>query len=105
MPTPPIHLNNLAVAVQNAVEQALGKQGAVPLGHLWVGFVAPDTIATEVNANKIATLLAKEGEVTGVGSVAQLGAAAGTQAKGAAPAVRPDLHIIGLIYAPRATKS
>jgi hypothetical protein len=95
MPTPPIRLDELAVAVQTAVQQTLAKHGAVPINQLWVGFVAPDAIANLENANKVATTLAKETGATGAaGSIAQLGAA------GAAPSIKPG-HLIGLIYKPQ----
>ena len=90
-----IPLNQVAVAVQNAVEQVLGKHGALGIEKLWVGFVAPDTIATEANANKIASVLGKEGGIAVQPSVAvQGGAAAGQQA------IQKPGHIIGIVYAP-----
>ena len=46
MSAPRVPLNELAAAVQNAVEQTLAKHGTVPIEKLWVGFVAPDKIAT-----------------------------------------------------------
>ena len=46
MSTPPIQLENLAVAVQSAVQQVLAQHGAVPINKIWVGFVAPDNLAT-----------------------------------------------------------
>src|SRR5258708_10722510 len=58
-----VPLNELAVAVQSAVEQVLGKHGAVPIEKIWVGFVAPDTIANEANAQKVAAVLGKEAGV------------------------------------------
>ena len=45
MSTPRVNLTELAVAVQNAVQQTLAKHGAVPVDHLWVGFVAPEAVA------------------------------------------------------------
>ena len=41
-----VPLGELEAAVQSAVEQVLGKKGAVPIDQLWVGFVAPENIAT-----------------------------------------------------------
>jgi hypothetical protein len=97
MPTPPIRLDELAAAVQTAVQQTLAKHGAVPINQLWVGFVAPETIANLENANKVATTLAKEtGAVGAAGSIAQLGAAG----PGATPSIKPG-HLIGLIYKPQ----
>ena len=98
MPTPPIHLDQLSSAVQSAVEQALAKHGAVPIEKLWVGFVAPEALATQDNANKIAAALGKLGGVQGVGTVAQLAAApAGTHTEGL---TKPG-HIIGIVYSPK----
>lgn len=105
MPTPPIQLENLAVAVQNAVQQVLAQHGAVPINKIWVGFVAPDNLATIENANKIAALLGKEGGIHGaVGSVGQLAAAgaAGEHAAGTVP--KPPGHIIGIVYQPALKK-
>ena len=56
-----VPLGDLEVAVQNAVEQALGKKGAVPIGRLWVGFVAPENIATQQLANEIASKVSGTG--------------------------------------------
>jgi hypothetical protein len=100
MPTPPIQLENLAVAVQSAVQQVLAQHGAVSIDKIWVGFVAPENLATIQNANRVAAVLAKEGGVQGgVGSVGQLAAgAAGTQAAGI---VKPPGHIIGIVYSPK----
>lgn len=98
MPSPPIKLDELALAVQNAVQQTLAKHGAVPIDHLWVGFVAPDAIANLENATKVATTLAHATAAAGAaGSVAQLSAAGAAAEK--AP-LKPG-HIIGLIYAPK----
>jgi hypothetical protein len=101
MPTPPIHLDQLSSAVQSAVEQALAKHGAVSIDKLWFGFVAPDAVATQENANKIAASLGKIGGVQGAGSVAQISAAAGTHTEGL---TKPG-HIIGIVYVPKAVKS
>ena len=75
MPPPSLHLNQLAAAVQNAVEQTLAKHGAVPIDKLWIGFVAPENLATLENANKIAHTLGREGGVAAQGSVATLSGA------------------------------
>ncbi|HEY6375773.1 MAG TPA: hypothetical protein VIX90_09655 [Edaphobacter sp.] len=102
MPTPPIQLENLAVAVQNAVQQVLAQHGAVPINKIWVGFVAPENLATIENANKVAALLGKEGGIHGaVGSVGQL-AAVGEHAAGTVP--KPPGHIIGIVYQPALKK-
>jgi hypothetical protein len=103
MPTPPIQLENLAVAVQNAVQQVLAQHGAIPINKIWVGFVAPDNLATIENANKVAALLGKEGGIHGgVGSVGQL--AAGTAGPQAGGIVKPPGHIIGIVYQPALKK-
>lgn len=102
MPTPPIQLENLAVAVQSAVEQVLAQHGAVPIDKIWVGFVAPDNLATIENANKIAALLGKEGGVQGgIGSVGQLAAAGAPAAATEKGIVKPPGHIIGIVYQPK----
>jgi hypothetical protein len=99
MPSPPIKLDELALAVQNAVQQTLAKHGAVPINQLWVGFVAPETLATLDSATKVATTLAREtGAIGATGSIAQLGAAPG--AAGEHLPVKPG-HLIGLIYKPQ----
>jgi hypothetical protein len=98
-PKHPVPLNELAVAVQSAVEQVLGKHGAVPIDKLWVGFVAPDNIASLENANKIASLLGKEAGVVVQGSVGQLGG--GAVGASHTEAARLPGHIIGLIHKPQ----
>lgn len=100
MGTPHVPLNELAVAVQNAVEQTLAKHGAVPIDKLWVGFVAPEKIATLESAQTIAGILGREAGVQGQPSVAQVGGGAVGEAKGALPPHR----IIGLIYEPKLPK-
>ena len=94
-----VPLQALTVAVQNAVKQVLAQHGAVDVGHLWVGFVAPDTIATQENALKVAQALGRTeaGGANVQASIAQLSAGVGAE-KGVIP---PKGHIIGLIYAPK----
>ncbi len=90
-----VPLNELNVAVQNAVKQALGKHGG-PIGQIWVGFVAPENVATEEAVGKVAAELSKgaSGKVQ-----ASVQALESTGAAGAGPTlVRP--RIIGLIYDP-----
>lgn len=96
MPSHSVPLNELNVAVQNAVKQALGKHGAVPIDQIWVGFVAPENVATEEAAGKVAAELAKgaSGKVQ-----ASVQALASTGAAGAGPKFVPH-RIIGLIYDP-----
>jgi hypothetical protein len=101
----PIPLNELAVAVQNAVEQVLGKKGAVPVEKLWVGFVAPDAIANEEVAIKVAEQLGKEGGVKAQPSVAQqIGAGGVNQAAAEAAHLQKQIRIIGLVYTPKAER-
>ncbi|HWY53736.1 MAG TPA: hypothetical protein VNZ03_04695 [Terriglobales bacterium] len=102
-----IPLNELAVAVQSAVEQVLGKHGAVPIEKLWVGFVAPDALANEEAAGKLAARLGKEGGVHGQPSVAQqvvsVGAS-GPAAEEVTPQLQKQIRIIGLMYSPKAER-
>jgi hypothetical protein len=100
MSAPRVPLNELAAAVQNAVEQTLAKHGAVSIEKLWVGFVAPDKIATAESAQQVANVLAKEAGVRGQPSVGQLGGAA----VGAAQAQVTPHRIIGLIYEPKSVR-
>ncbi len=93
----PVPLHELSAAVQDAVQRVLAQHGAVPIDKLWVGFVAPENLATRANADKLAAMLGKEGGVTGQGSVAQF-----TAAEGALP-TKPG-HIIGLVYSPKVAK-
>jgi len=90
-----VPLGDLEVAVQNAVEQALGKKGAVPIGQLWVGFVAPESIATQQLANEVASKVGGPGAIGSIGSVGA-GAAAGAQKTEAAT----NLRILGYIHKP-----
>ena len=98
-----VPLNELAVAVQSAVEQVLGKHNAVGIDKLWVGFVAPDTIATQENANKIAAHIGKEAGVTAVASMGQLGGPAAAGGIHTEALKRPG-HIIGLVFQPHVQK-
>jgi hypothetical protein len=102
----PIPLNELAVAVQNAVEQVLGKHGAVPIDKLWVGFVAPDAIANEEVAGKLAARLGKEAGVHVQASVAQPIATVGAaERSGEVKAhLQKQTRIIGLMYSPKAER-
>ena len=103
MSSPHVPLNELAVAVQNAVEQVLAKHGAVSVDKLWVGFVAPDNIATQENAAILAAQIGREAGVQAQASVAQQLAAPAGSAAHEAHAVKPG-HIIGLVYAPKTLK-
>lgn len=99
MPPPTVPIKELTTAVQSAVKQVLAKHGAVDVGHLWVGFVAPDAIATQDSALQVAQALGKGAGVAVQPSVAQL-SATGAPAAGGLP-IPPKGHIIGLIYSPR----
>lgn len=98
MGVPHVPLNELAAAVQSAVEQTLAKHGAVPIDKLWVGFVAPDKIATIESAQQLAGVLQKEAGVHGQPSVGQLAGGAVGEAK---EGLLPHHKIIGLIYQPK----
>jgi hypothetical protein len=90
-----VPLGELEVAVQNAVEQVLGKKGAVPIDQLWVGFVAPENIATQQLANEVAAKIGGPGAVGSVGSaISAAGGAARTEAL-------VNLHICGYIHKPQ----
>lgn len=97
-----VPLNELAVAVQSAVEQVLGKHGAVPIDKLWVGFVAPDAIANEATAQKIAAALGKQAGVHVQAAVAQefIAPPAATAQHEAKLAIQKPGHIIGLVFSP-----
>ena len=90
--------------VQNAVEQVLGKHGAaVPIDKLWVGFVAPENIASQENADKIAVQLGREAGATVHGSVAQLGSPAASSGAHTEALKLPG-HIIGIVFQSKLVK-
>lgn len=94
-----VPLDELAAAVQHAVQQVLGKQAAIPIDKVWVGFVAPDNLATPEIAGKVAAELGREAGVNATGSVAQqLAVPSAGQAQ--QQLVKPG-HIIGLIFNPQ----
>jgi hypothetical protein len=90
----PVPLGELEVAVQSAVEQVLGKKGAVPIGQLWVGFVAPENIATQQLANEVAAKVGGPGAVGSVGSAVSAAGGVRTEAL-------VNLHICGYIHKPQ----
>jgi hypothetical protein len=92
-----VPLTELEVAVQSAVDQVLGKAGKVPIGQLWVGFVAPEKIATQELANEIASKVGGPGAVGSIGSV--VGATQGGAHKEELPL--PNVRICGYIHQPR----
>lgn len=96
-----VPLNELAVAVQSAVEQVLAKHGAVTIDKLWVGFVAPDTLqVSQAEAAKIASHIA-----TGPAAHASVVALpAGTTTGVHTEALQKPGHIIGLIFQPKLDK-
>jgi len=95
-----IPLNEVETAVQSAVQNVLSKHNIGDINKLWIGFVAPENVATSV-ANEVAAALGKgaAGKVTV--SVATAEAAAGQEAAHALP---HPVKIIGLIYDPHAPK-
>jgi len=97
----PVPVSELTEAVQSAVQQVLAKHGAVPIDQLWVGFVAPENIASQANANAMAAHFGKEARAAVQGSVAQVvppaPAAGGVQTEALA---RPP-RIIGIIFKPK----
>jgi hypothetical protein len=105
MAPPKVPLKDLGVAVQSAIEQVLAKHGAIDVGHLWVGFVAPDAIATQENALKVAQEIGREaGGLAVQASVAQLTAGPAAATGPGAPIPPPKGHLIGLIYQPKLIK-
>jgi hypothetical protein len=95
-----VPLQNLYVAVQDAVEQVIAKHGGGPVEKLWVGFVAPEIgqISEAELAREVASKVAVGAGVTV--SVGQLSA-------GPAGAAKPEIlphHILGLIFDPNAAK-
>jgi hypothetical protein len=102
MATRPVLLKDLAVLVENAVQQAIEKHGGGPIDKLWVGFVAPDAIATEANAASIAKAIGQETGVKVTPAVATQGIAAGGAVHTEA-LVKPG-HLIGLVYDPHTIK-
>jgi hypothetical protein len=94
----PVPLGELEAAVKNAVQQALGKAGAVPIDQLWVGFVAPEKIATQQLANEIASIVGGPGSIGSIGSVG--GSVAGAVQTGAHKEAVPNLRILGYIHKP-----
>lgn len=91
-----VPLGDLEVAVQNAVEQVLGKKGAVPIDKLWVGFVAPENIATQQLANEVASRVGGPGAVGSVAAVVPAAAAGAAHTEAV-----PKLRICGYIHQPQ----
>jgi hypothetical protein len=90
-----VPLGELEAAVQSAVEQVLGKKGGLSIDKLWVGFVAPESIATQQLANEVAAKIGGPGAVGSVGSAVQVaGGGVHTEAL-------VNLHICGYIHKPQ----
>jgi len=94
MAPPRIPLNEVTAAVESAVQQVLQQKGLAGIDRLWIGFIAPDQIATIENAGEVAKALGG-----GTPSVVPL---AGGQA-GAAPAALPP-RLCGYIHALKSVK-
>lgn len=96
MSTKPVLLHDLAVLVENAVQQVIEKHGGGPIEKIWVGFVAPETLATPDVAAKVAHAISQHGGLQGTPSIATpvVAPATGVQTQAL---VRPG-HIIGLVY-------
>ena len=102
MSTRPVLLNELAVLVENAVQQVIEKHGGGPIEKIWVGFVAPEALATEATAATVAKAI---GQQTGV-QVTPAVATQGIQAAGGVHTealVKPG-HIVGLVYQAKLAK-
>jgi hypothetical protein len=91
-----VPLNDLATAVQAAVQKVLNEKGVhYPI---WCGVFPPVELATEANAQKIAAEIGREAGVKVTASVGQVSAAAGAQHALTHP------RIIGLIFDPHTAK-
>ena len=91
MAPPRIPLNEVTAAVQSAVQQVLQQKGIAGIDHLWIGFVAPDKVATIENATAVAKALGSGAH--GTPSVGQLTSAHAA----AAPTVAPP-RLCGYIH-------
>jgi hypothetical protein len=102
MSTRPVPLNDLAILVENAVQQIIEKHGGGPIEKIWVGFVAPENLATPAIAAEVAHSI---GSHTGVHVTPAMATEAVSHPAGAhtEALVRPG-HIIGLVYQPKLAK-
>jgi hypothetical protein len=91
MAPPRIHLNEVTAAVQDAVRRVLAEKGLAGIDKLWVGFVAPDHLATIENAAAVAKALG-----SGAHGTPQVGQLTGAPAA-AGQAVRPP-RLCGYIH-------
>jgi len=101
---PHVPLNEVGVAIQSAIERILAKHNDVPIDKLWIGFVAPENVATQANAAKIASEIGHEAGVTAHASVGTLAAPAPVAGGVQTEAMKLPGHIIGLVFQPRAEK-
>ncbi len=90
---PRIPLHEVTAAVQSAVQQVLQEKGIAGIDKLWIGFVAPDKVATTENAVAVAKALGSSGH--DAASVGQLTSAHA----GATQAPTPPLRLCGYIHA------
>lgn len=92
-----LSLGNLPAAVKSAVDLVLEQKGVKGVDHIWIGFVAPDSIAPE-KANAIAHHISAAIGLKGTPSVAQQVEAAtgGIQTR----ALHLPPRIIGLVIDP-----
>ena len=94
MAPPRIPLHEVTAAVQNAVKQVLEEKGLAGIDRLWIGFVAPENLATIENAGAVAKALGSGAHDTP--SVVPLTGAH----PGAAPAITPP-RLCGYIHVVR----
>lgn len=102
MSTRPVLLQDLAALVENAVQQVIEKHGGGPIEKIWVGFVAPDILATNAVAAEVARSISQHGGMQGTPAIATLPQAPHTGVQTEA-LVHPG-HIVGLVYQPRLAK-
>lgn len=102
MSTRPVLLHDLAVLVENAVQQIIEKHGGGPIEKIWVGFVAPDILATNEIATQVAHAIGQHGGVAVTPAIATQAVAAHTGIQTEA-LIKPG-HIIGLVYQPKLAK-
>jgi predicted hydrolase (HD superfamily) len=105
MSTRPVPLHDLAILVENAVQQVIEKHGGGPIEKLWFGFVAPEALATEAIAAEVVKAMGHQtgGQLTPAVATQGLAAPSVQGALHTEALVRPG-HIIGLVYQPKLTK-
>lgn len=93
MAPPRIPHHELTAAVQSAVQQVLQEKGIAGIDHLWIGFIAPDKVATIENATAVAKALGSGAH--GTPSVGQLtGAPAGAAPTVTQPRLCGYIHVL-----------